>query len=89
MMNEQENYLKQGVVLLIEEQEHLNMLAKLEGIKQGELHIDQPYVAYMDEVLHVIPLSEVDDSFPVEFRRPRKFKSWYRTQMRKKEWENG
>lgn len=86
-MNEKPTFLASGIVLLITTQEELNQLATLEGIKQDEIHVDQHYVAYMEDVLHVIPLSEVDDGFPMEFKKPRKFSTWYRTQMRKKEWQ--
>jgi len=84
MQNEEVNHLKHGVLLLIEDQEELNMLAEVvDGVEVDALHIDEPYVAYMEEVLYVIPQSQIDESHFMYNVKPRKFKSWFRSIKRK------
>lgn len=71
--------LKHGVVLAINTQEELNLLAEIEDIVEDCLFIDEPYIAFKDELaIQVIPLREVDESYPMEFLKPRKFMPWYR-----------
>jgi len=80
MQNEETNYLKHGVLLLIANQEELNMFAEVvSGVEVDALHIDEPYVAYMEEVLYVIPQSEIDESHFMYNIKPRKLKSWYKS----------
>ena len=73
--------LKHNVVLAINTQEELNLLSELEeGVKEDCLYIDEPYVAFKDNdnAIQLLPLSEIDNSFPMEFFKPRKLKPWYR-----------
>lgn len=82
MFDDIKTSLKHGVVLLIETQEELNMLSELEdGVKKDCLHIDEPYVAFKDSdaAIQILPQSQIDDSYPMEFEKPRKLKSWYRS----------
>ena len=71
--------LKTGVLLLIESQEELNILADLtQTLELDSLHIDDDYVAYMEDVLIVIPLREIEVGHWTSQVKPRKFGSWYR-----------
>jgi hypothetical protein len=82
MMDEVKTSLKHGIVLLVASQEDLNNLASLEdGVKEDCLHINEPYVAFKDSdsAIQLIPLKEIDGSYPMEFHKPRKFGSWYRS----------
>ena len=55
--------LNNNTLLLIQTQEELNQLAEcIAGVEVDALHIDQDYVVYMDEVVWVVPLSEIDDT---------------------------
>ena len=78
------NNLKHGVLVLIEDQEQLNQLSEVvDGVEVDALHIDEPYVAFMDEVLHVVPQSQLEEGHFMHNVRPRGFKSWYRSIKRK------
>ena len=71
--------LKTGTVVLIETQKELNSLAEVvEGVKVDALHIDEPYVAFIDEVLYVIPQSKLEAGHWAEQVKPRPFRKWYR-----------
>jgi len=78
MKNEKVNHLKHGVLLLIASQDELNLLAEVVEIVEDCLHINEDYIAYMDEVLMIIPLSQIDESHQFYRVKPRKFSSWYR-----------
>lgn len=82
MMDEIKTSLKHNIVLAVNTQEELNLLAELEeGVNVDCLCIDEPYVAFKDSdnAIQLLPFSEVDDSFPREFNKPRKLKPWYRS----------
>jgi len=86
MIDEPKTSLKYNIVLAINTQEELNLLASLEeGVKEDCLCIDEPYVAFKDSdnAIQLLPLSDIDDSYPMEFNKPRKFMPWYRTTLRK------
>jgi len=51
------NHLKHEVLLLIENQDQLNMLAEVTDMVDDCLHIDEPYLAFMEEVLIIVPQS--------------------------------
>jgi len=73
--------LKHNIVLAINTQDELNLLAELEdGVATDCLYIDEPYVAFKDgdDAIQLLPASEIDESFPREFDKPRKFMGWYR-----------
>jgi len=73
--------LKHNVVLAINTQEELNLLAEIEeGINKDCIYIDEPYVAFKDSdsVVTLMPTDDINDSFPLEFKNPRKLKPWYR-----------
>jgi len=73
--------LKHNTVLLINTQEELNLLAELEdGVKEDCLCIDEPYVAFKDSdnAIQLLPLRDIDESYPAEFHNLRKLKPWYR-----------
>ena len=72
--------LKHNILLLIENQEQLNQLAELvDGVEVDALHIDEPYLAFMDEVLWVVPQSKLEEGHWATQVKPRKFNSWYRS----------
>lgn len=74
--------LKPNTVLLITTQEELNLFAELEdGVSKDALCIDEPYIAFTDgdNAIQLLPQSDIDDSYPIEFHKPRKFSSWYRS----------
>ena len=84
MQNEQPNPLKHGVLLLIADQDELNMLAEVvEVIEMDSLHITEPYVAFIEEVLCIMPQSQIDESHQHYCTKPRKMKSWYKSQQGK------
>lgn len=73
--------LKHNIVLAINTQDELNLLAELEeGISVDALLIDEPYVAFKDNdnAVQLLPLSDIDESYPREFNKPRKLMPWYR-----------
>ena len=76
--------MKHTDFILIATQEELNLLAEaVEGVEVDALHIDEPYVAFMEEVLHVVPQSQLEEGHMFYNVKPRKFKSWYRSIKRK------
>ena len=81
--------LKPNIVLAINTQDELNLLAELDtGISEDAVYIDEPYVAFKDgdNATQLLPYKEIEiESYPLEFRKPRKFMSWYRkvTQSKK------
>ncbi len=80
--------LKHNVVLAINTQDELNLLAELEeGISEDAVLIDEPYVAFKDNdnAVQLLPLSEIDESYPMEFDKPRKFMPWYRKNRNEEE----
>jgi len=79
IQNEKVNHLKHGVLLLIASQDELNLLSEVvDGVEVDALHIEEPYLAFMDEVLYVVPQSELEEGHFMEDVKPRKFSSWYR-----------
>ena len=71
--------LKSNELILIEKQDELNKLAEVTGsLALDCLHIDEPYVAYIDEVLIVVPLKEIDETHHLRGVKPRKFNKWIR-----------
>jgi len=83
MQNEKPNPLNHGVLLLIADQEELNMLAEVVGMVDDCLHINEPYLAFMEEVLMVVPQSQLEEGHFMAEVKPRKFKSWYKSTKRK------
>ena len=80
--------LKHGVLLLIETQEELNLLAEIiDGVEVDILHIDEPYLAFMDEVLWIVPQSKLEVGHFMEDVKPKKLKSWYKSAKRKIGWQ--
>jgi len=76
--------LKAGIVVSINEQEELNLLASVTGnFEIDSIIVSEPMVAYSDEIgaVWVVPLEDFASSFPGV--KPRKFKSWYRKYGRK------
>lgn len=82
-MDEKVNHLKHEVLLLIENQEQLNMLAELTEAVDDCLHIDEPYLAFMEDVLMIVPQSQLETGHFMEEVKPRKFDSWYKSIKRK------
>lgn len=75
--------LKNNIVLLIETQEELNQLAEVEdGVEVDALHINEPYLAFIDEVLWIVPQSGIDASHWASLVRPTLFRKWYKKQKR-------
>ena len=84
MQNKKVKHLKYGVLLRIETQEELNMLAEVvDGVEVDALHIDEPYLAFMDEVLHVVPDSQLEENHYIRSIKPKRFSSWYKSIKRK------
>lgn len=84
MQNEKTNHLKHGVLLLIETQEELNLLSEVvDGVEVDALHIDEPYLAFMDEVLYVVPQSKLEEGNFMSEVKPRRFMFWYKSVKRK------
>ena len=75
--------LKHNILLLIETQEQLNLLAEVTGMVDDAVHIDEPYLAFMDEVLWVIPQNKLEEGHFMSQVKPRHFMSWYRSIQRK------
>lgn len=75
--------MKHTDFVLISTQEELNMLSEVvEGVEVDALHINEPYVAFLDEVLYVVPLSELEEGHRFQRVKPRKFASWYRRETK-------
>jgi len=70
--------LKHSVVVLISTQEELNQFAELEDVPEDALHIDEDYVAYMDDVLYVVPYSQIDETHFMRHVKPTLFRKWYK-----------
>ena len=84
MSNKKADNLKYGVLLLINNQEELNMLAEVvDGVEVDALHVDEPYLVFMDDVLHVVPQSQLEQGHFMSEVKPRKFNSWYKSIKRK------
>lgn len=84
MQNEKVNHLKHGVLVLIETQEELNLLSEVvDGVEVDALHINEPYLAFMEEVLMVVPQSQLEEGHFMSQVKPRKFNSWYKSIKRK------
>ena len=83
MDDEKVNHLKHGVLLLIETQEELNMLAEVTGMVDDCLHIDEPYLAFMEEVLMIVPQNKLEEGHFMSRIKPRSFMPWYRSIKRK------
>ena len=78
------NKLKHGVLLLVETQEELNLLAEVvDGVEADALHIEEPYIAFMDEVLYVVPQSKLEEGHFMSEVKPRRLMPWYRSQKAK------
>ena len=76
--------LRHNVVLLIETQEELNQLAEItKDIALDSIFIDEPYLAFMDEVLWIVPQSGIDASHWASMIKPTLFKKWYKKQKEK------
>ena len=68
-----------GILLLIETQDELNQLAEVTRcLALDSLHIDEEYVAYMDEVLMVVPRTEIDETHFMRNVKPTLFRKWYK-----------
>ncbi len=75
--------LKSNELILIENQEELNQLAEvISGVEVDALYIDEDYVAYMDEVIWIVPLSEIDDTHFMRYTKPTPFKKWFKKENR-------
>ena len=84
MQNKKPNHLKHGVLLLITHQEELNQLSEVvDGVEVDALFIDEPYLVFMEEVLHIVPQSQLEEGHFMKEVKPRKFKSWYKSIRRK------
>ena len=83
MDDEKVNHLKHEVLLLIENQEQLNMLAEVTEAVDDCLHIDEPYLAFMEEVLMIVPQSQLEEGHFMSGVKPRSFMPWYRSIKRK------
>jgi len=78
--------IKTAEVVLIETQEELNTLAEVvDGVEVDALHIDEPYVAFMEEVLYVIPQRKLETGHWAEQVKPRPFRKWYKSMQRRSE----
>lgn len=75
--------LKQGVLLSIQSQEHLNLLSEMvDGVEEDAILIDEEYVAFFDEVLWIIPLTQIEPGHFMSGVKPRKFMPWYRKEKK-------
>ena len=84
MQNEKVNHLKHGVLVLVETQDELNKLAEVvDGVEVDALLIDEPYLAFMEEVLMVVPRSQLEEGHFMSQVKPRGFSSWYKSVQRK------
>ena len=72
--------LKHNTIILLSSQEELNMFAEVvEVIELDSLHVDEPYVAFIEEVVCVMPQSQIEEGHRFYGVKPRKFMSWYRS----------
>lgn len=77
--------LRASDLVLIENQDELNKLAEMTGsLALDCLHIDEPYVAYVDEVLIVVPLKEIDETHHLIGVKPTLFRKWYKKQNKER-----
>lgn len=75
--------LKNNIVLLIETQEELNQLADItKDIALDSIFVDEPYVAFMDEVLWIVPQNNLEFGHWASLVRPTLFRKWYKKQKR-------
>ena len=73
--------LKSSVVLLIQTQEELNQLAEItKDIAYDSILVDEPYLAFMDEVLWIVPQSRVEEGHWAGMVKPVLFRKWYKKQ---------
>lgn len=71
--------LKNNIVLLIETQEELNQLAEItKDIALDSIFVDEPYVAFMDEVLWIVPQNKVEEGHWASLVRPTLFRKWFK-----------
>ncbi len=76
--------LNHNILLLIQTQEELNLLAEVTGsLALDSLHIDEDYVAYVDEVLIVVPLKEIDETHHLRGIKPTLFRKFYKKSIGK------
>lgn len=76
--------LNHNTLLLIQTQEELNQLAEAtKSIALDSLHIDEHYVAFMEEVLIVIPQSQIEEGHWTSRVKPTLFSKWYKKQNRR------
>jgi len=84
MQNEKVNHLKHGVLLFIASQDELNLFSEVvDGVEVDAIYVDEPYLAFMDDVLWVVPQSQLESGHFLEEVKPRKFKSWFKSIRRK------
>jgi len=83
------NFLKTGVVVSITTQEDYNEFVSICGLDlEDGLHIDKEYVAYLDidgaveGMVHIVPLEDFREAYPLWDVKPRKFKVWKRSVLR-------
>ena len=82
--------IKTCEVIAIENQDQLNKLVEVMleflggGLAYDSIHIDETYVAYVDEVLHIIPQSQIEVGHWSEAIRPRKFSQWLQSVKNRK-----
>ena len=75
--------LNHNTLLLIQTQEELNQLAEvIPGVEVDALHINQDYVAYIDEVVWIVPLDKLESGHWTSRVKPTPFKKWYKKQKR-------
>ena len=85
MQNEKANHLKHGVLVLIETQDELNLLVEVvDGVEVDALHINEPCLAFMEEVLMVVPRSQLEEGHMFYGIKPRKFNPCYKSLKRKR-----
>ena len=78
--------IKHNELILIQTQEELNTLSEyIDGVEVDALHIDRDYVVYMDIVVWVVPLTEIDETHFMRNIKPITLKKWVRKQKKKKE----
>jgi len=79
-MQNEKDHLKHGVLLLIASQDELNLLAEVvDGVEVDAVLITEPYLAFMDDVLWVVPQSQLESGHFLEEVKPRKFSSWLKS----------
>lgn len=77
--------LNYQTLLLITKQEELNQLEELiPHMAKDSLHVEgEEYVAFMDDVLCIVPLKEIDEGHRLYGVKPTLFRKWYKKQLRK------